>query len=51
MGNISKSKRESRNSKAASRIEVRRSGVHGRGVFTKARIRKGARIIEYTGAV
>lgn len=31
------------------RIEVRKSRVHGRGVFTKERIRKGARIIEYTG--
>jgi SET domain-containing protein len=28
---------------------VRRSSVHGRGVFTTAPIRKGARIIEYTG--
>jgi len=35
--------------KNESRIEVRRSGVHGRGVFANARIRKGARIIEYTG--
>jgi len=30
-------------------IEVRRSGVHGRGVFALRRIRKGTRIIEYTG--
>lgn len=35
--------------KPADRIEVRRSGVHGRGVYTKDRIRKGARIIEYIG--
>lgn len=35
--------------KRPSRIEVRRSGVHGRGVFARGRIRKGARIIEYTG--
>lgn len=35
--------------KPGDRIEVRRSGVHGRGVFAKAKIRKGARIIEYTG--
>lgn len=35
--------------KAAKRIAVRRSGVHGRGVFAKERIPKGARIIEYTG--
>ncbi|MGH8260892.1 MAG: SET domain-containing protein [Steroidobacteraceae bacterium] len=30
-------------------IEVRRSGVHGRGVFALRRIRKGQRIIEYLG--
>jgi SET domain-containing protein len=44
-------KASSRNGRAnpASRIEVRRSGIHGRGVFAKTRIRKGTRIIEYTG--
>ena len=30
-------------------IEVRRSGVHGRGVYAREFISKGARIIEYTG--
>ena len=35
--------------KPANRIEVRKSGVHGRGVFARTRIRKGTRIIEYTG--
>src|ERR1700704_3682365 len=30
-------------------IEVRNSPVHGRGVFASASIRKGRRIIEYTG--
>jgi SET domain-containing protein len=30
-------------------IEVRRSRVHGHGVFATRRIRKKARIIEYTG--
>lgn len=35
--------------KPADRIAVRKSGVHGRGVFARKRIRKGARIIEYTG--
>src|SRR3954469_14647775 len=30
-------------------IEVRQSPVHGRGVFAIRRIRKGCRIIEYTG--
>jgi len=31
------------------RIEVRKSGVHGRGVYAAQFIRKGRRIIEYTG--
>lgn len=43
----------SRNGKAAppasERIEVRKSGVHGKGVYATAPIRKGAQIIEYTG--
>ena len=30
-------------------IRVRRSRVHGRGVFARRRIRKGTRIIEYLG--
>src|SRR5262249_32362729 len=30
-------------------IKVRRSGIHGRGVYAGALIRKGTRIIEYTG--
>jgi SET domain-containing protein len=30
-------------------IEVRRSGIHGRGVFATQRIPKGKRIIEYKG--
>jgi SET domain-containing protein len=30
-------------------IEVRASGVHGKGVYAAAAIRKGKRIIEYTG--
>src|SRR5438034_7339552 len=30
-------------------IEVRSSGIHGRGVFAARPIRKGKRIIEYTG--
>ena len=32
-------------------LEVRQSAVHGRGVYTTERIRKGARIIEYKGTV
>ena len=35
--------------KRAGRIEVRESGVHGRGVYATKPIPKGARIIEYTG--
>ncbi|MEZ5360219.1 MAG: SET domain-containing protein [Candidatus Zixiibacteriota bacterium] len=30
-------------------IEVRNSGIQGKGVFAGRRIRRGARIIEYTG--
>ena len=35
--------------KPAGRIEVRESGVHGRGVYAKQSIPEGTRIIEYTG--
>ncbi|MEP6956207.1 MAG: SET domain-containing protein-lysine N-methyltransferase [Chthoniobacterales bacterium] len=31
------------------KVEVRKSGVHGKGVYALAPLRKGARIIEYTG--
>ena len=31
------------------KVEVRKSGVHGKGVYAVAAIRKGERIIEYTG--
>lgn len=34
---------------ARKKIEVRPSGVHGKGVYATAPIRKGARIVEYTG--
>lgn len=33
------------------RVEVRRSGVHGKGVFARRPIAEGERIIEYTGSV
>ena len=33
------------------RIQVRRSGIHGKGVFAVAPIAAGATIIEYTGKV
>ncbi|HTY94875.1 MAG TPA: SET domain-containing protein-lysine N-methyltransferase [Steroidobacteraceae bacterium] len=35
--------------KAALLIKVRKSKVHGQGVFARRRIRKGTRIIEYVG--
>jgi SET domain-containing protein len=35
--------------KRAARIEVRESGVHGRGVYATRLISEGTRIIEYTG--
>lgn len=34
---------------AGPRIQVRRSGVHGKGVFALRRIPAGERVIEYTG--
>lgn len=30
-------------------VDVRKSGIHGRGVYAARRIRKGTRIIEYVG--
>jgi uncharacterized protein len=36
-------------SKSDSRIEVRKSGIHGKGVYATRKIRKGTAIIEYTG--
>jgi len=36
-------------STSESRIEVRESGIHGRGVYAIKRIKKGREIIEYTG--
>jgi SET domain-containing protein len=37
--------------KGTRRIQVRRSGVHGKGVFAVAPIAKGERIVEYTGEI
>jgi SET domain-containing protein len=37
------------NDLVSDRIVVRRSRIHGRGVFAARRIRAGSRIIEYTG--
>ncbi len=37
--------------KGTRRIQVRRSGVHGKGVFAVAPIAKGARVIEYLGEI
>lgn len=33
------------------RIQVRRSGVHGKGVFALAKLKKGEQVIEYKGEV
>jgi len=35
--------------KRGRRIQVRRSGIHGKGVFALAPIARGERVIEYTG--
>jgi SET domain-containing protein len=37
--------------RGAPRIQVRRSGIHGKGVFALRPIAKGERILEYTGSV
>ena len=44
-GNEKRGKRK----KTSPPLEVRDSGIHGRGAFATRRIRKGRRIIEYTG--
>ncbi|MDQ6939864.1 MAG: SET domain-containing protein-lysine N-methyltransferase [Verrucomicrobiota bacterium] len=41
-------KNHSRNGKTK-KLRVRKSAVHGRGVYATRAIRKGARVIEYTG--
>src|SRR5262245_66570884 len=41
--------KESRAPRRAVQVEVRKSGVHGRGVYAVQFIPKGKRIIEYTG--
>ena len=41
--------RKGKNSEPSERLTVRKSDVHGRGVYTTQRIAKGTRIIEYTG--
>jgi len=40
-----------RKTAAPRRLQVRRSGVHGKGVFALVDIPRGARIIEYVGEV
>jgi hypothetical protein len=41
--------KKSKSRKRAVQLEVRESGVHGRGVYAKQFIPEGTRIIEYTG--
>ena len=42
-------RKKSKQASLGERVEVRPSGVHGKGVFALRPIRKGTRIIEYTG--
>ena len=44
-------KKKSPASGGGRRIQVRRSGVHGKGVFALAPLAAGERVIEYTGEV
>jgi hypothetical protein len=46
-----KTKAKSATTSKTKRLAVKRSGIHGRGVFATERIRKGERLIEYTGEV
>ena len=48
---MSKTLQATPGSSDARRIQVRRSGVHGKGVFALKPIAKGERIIEYKGQV
>jgi SET domain-containing protein len=43
------SPRRKRDHACRNRLAVRTSGIHGKGVFATAAIRKGTHIIEYTG--
>ena len=43
------SSKSAASAKAGRRIQVRRSGVHGRGVYALRKIKKGETIIEYKG--
>ena len=44
-----RSTRRNQSQPIARRIKVRASGIHGKGVYAEGTIRKGTRIIEYTG--
>ena len=44
-----KKMRSSKMQDMADRVVVRRSAIHGKGVYATAAIRRGARVIEYTG--
>ena len=48
-GNNNGNEKQEKRRKTSPLLEVRESGVHGRGAFATRRIRKGRRIIEYTG--
>lgn len=48
-GHNNGNEKQGRRRKTSPLLEVRESGIHGRGAFATRRIRKGRRIIEYTG--
>jgi len=51
LSNAAAARRETARAPAGRRIQVRRSGIHGRGVFALQPLAKGQTVIEYTGEV
>ncbi len=50
-GSLSAATKVARPGKPGKRIQVRKSGVHGKGVFSAAKLEKGEVLIEYLGEV
>ena len=50
-GSLSAATKVARPGKPSKRIQVRKSGVHGKGVFSAAKLEKGEVLIEYLGEV
>lgn len=48
---LSMTQAPSKNSASGRRIQVRRSGIHGRGVFATQAIEAGSAVIEYKGEI